>query len=282
MIRDSGLPLARSRGCGRTPRVDRLGVVADRERPEPNCVVELRAGRGPVGIGVTDLLGPHDPVAIGARTGEDSPSARGLSRRSAAHWWPPRRATPGTAGQTGAKGGRFWGARRPGTRPNDPLASHEKRFHDSAHRPASDRAAASLDARPRRRRGGPGAAGRQVRRDVDLHELHVPVVQLPGPPGGAPVLRPRRPTSPRRSSATSSSSPTTINTMLTGAGEKGGLPDPSDVLNPQQFIAGGAAALVQDSNGKPWNGDYVTSTGRPGRGPDRTTSSSRPARATTS
>ena len=54
---------------------------------------------------------------------------------------------------------------------------------------------------------------------------------------------------------------TTINTMLTGAGEKNDLPDPGDVLNPQHFIAGGAAALVQDSNGKPWNGDYVTSTG---------------------
>ena len=54
---------------------------------------------------------------------------------------------------------------------------------------------------------------------------------------------------------------TTINTMLTGAGEKDNLPDPGSLLNPQQFIAGGAAALVQDSNGKPWNGDYVTSTG---------------------
>ena len=54
---------------------------------------------------------------------------------------------------------------------------------------------------------------------------------------------------------------TAINTMLTGAGEKNDLPDPADVLNPQQFIAGGAAALLQDSNGKPWNGDYVTSTG---------------------
>jgi Mn-containing catalase len=54
---------------------------------------------------------------------------------------------------------------------------------------------------------------------------------------------------------------TTINTMLTGAGERDNLPDPQKVLNPQQFIAGGAAALVQDSNGKPWNGDYVTSTG---------------------
>src|SRR4051812_14946935 len=54
---------------------------------------------------------------------------------------------------------------------------------------------------------------------------------------------------------------TTINTMLTGSGEKGDLPDPSKLLNPQQFIAGGAAALCQDSNGKPWNGDYITSTG---------------------
>jgi len=54
---------------------------------------------------------------------------------------------------------------------------------------------------------------------------------------------------------------TTINTMLTGAGEKGDLPKPADMLNPQQFIAGGAAALCQDSNGKPWNGDYITSTG---------------------
>ncbi len=49
--------------------------------------------------------------------------------------------------------------------------------------------------------------------------------------------------------------------MLTGAGEKGDRPRPRDMLNPQQFIAGGAAALSQDSIGKPWNGDYVTSTG---------------------
>jgi Mn-containing catalase len=54
---------------------------------------------------------------------------------------------------------------------------------------------------------------------------------------------------------------TTINTMLTGAAEKGALPDPADLLNPQHFVAGGAGTLVQDSNGKPWNGDYVTSTG---------------------
>src|SRR3954454_15014625 len=54
---------------------------------------------------------------------------------------------------------------------------------------------------------------------------------------------------------------TAINTMLTGAGEKNNLPDPDSLLNPQQIIAGGAAALCQDSNGKPWNGDYITSTG---------------------
>jgi Mn-containing catalase len=54
---------------------------------------------------------------------------------------------------------------------------------------------------------------------------------------------------------------TAINTMLTGAGEKNALPDPDSLLNPQQIIAGGAAALCQDSNGKPWNGDYITSTG---------------------
>src|ERR1700709_2435933 len=54
---------------------------------------------------------------------------------------------------------------------------------------------------------------------------------------------------------------TAINTMLTGAGERCSLPNPADLLNPQHFAAGGAGTLVQDSNGKPWNGDYVTSTG---------------------
>src|SRR5690242_11286173 len=58
---------------------------------------------------------------------------------------------------------------------------------------------------------------------------------------------------------------TTINTMLTGAGESepgaGALADVKATRNTQQFIAGGAAALVQDSMGKPWNGDYVFSSG---------------------
>jgi Mn-containing catalase len=54
---------------------------------------------------------------------------------------------------------------------------------------------------------------------------------------------------------------TTINTMLTGTGEKGDLPAPEELPNLQHLIAGGAGTLPQDSMGKPWNGDYVTSTG---------------------
>src|SRR3954449_9585241 len=50
---------------------------------------------------------------------------------------------------------------------------------------------------------------------------------------------------------------TAINTMLTGADTSDG----DQWRNTQQFIAGGKAALVQDSMGKPWNGDYVTATG---------------------
>jgi Mn-containing catalase len=58
---------------------------------------------------------------------------------------------------------------------------------------------------------------------------------------------------------------TAINTMLTGAagddaGESGALAD-KGIRNTQQFIAGGAATMVQDSMGKPWSGDYVFSSG---------------------
>jgi manganese catalase len=60
----------------------------------------------------------------------------------------------------------------------------------------------------------------------------------------------------------------TINTMLTGVSPAGDGRAPSDSLagaknarNHQQFIAGGQAALAQDSMGKPWNGDYVFSSG---------------------
>jgi Mn-containing catalase len=57
-----------------------------------------------------------------------------------------------------------------------------------------------------------------------------------------------------------------INTMLTGAakkkaGKKGSLKGIKDVRNTQEFLAGGAATMVQDSMGKPWSGDYVNATG---------------------
>ena len=59
---------------------------------------------------------------------------------------------------------------------------------------------------------------------------------------------------------------TAINTMLTGAtegkpGELGDLSAVKGVRNTQHFIAGGAGTLVQDSNAKPWNGDYVFASG---------------------
>jgi Mn-containing catalase len=65
---------------------------------------------------------------------------------------------------------------------------------------------------------------------------------------------------------------TAINTMLTGASRssngrskvdvtKSPLADVKGVGNPQHFLAGGQAALPQDSNGRPWNGDYVFSSG---------------------
>ncbi|MDW5596814.1 manganese catalase family protein [Conexibacter stalactiti] len=69
----------------------------------------------------------------------------------------------------------------------------------------------------------------------------------------------------------------TINTMLTGTADEGlldrkgrgrrrGLGTPlgalKDVRNTQHYLApGGAGAVVQDSMGKPWNGDYVFSSG---------------------
>jgi Mn-containing catalase len=59
---------------------------------------------------------------------------------------------------------------------------------------------------------------------------------------------------------------TAINTMLTGAakgkaGKKGSLKGVKDAPNSQQFLAGGASAMVQDSMGKPWSGDYVNASG---------------------
>ena len=61
----------------------------------------------------------------------------------------------------------------------------------------------------------------------------------------------------------------TINTMLTGASPTGDTPayrdgalsDATSLRNTQHFIAGGQGTLVQDSMGKPWNGDCVFSSG---------------------
>jgi Mn-containing catalase len=62
----------------------------------------------------------------------------------------------------------------------------------------------------------------------------------------------------------------TINTMLTGAtaepkknGRGPGKPLAGvlDVGNPHHFLAGGQGALPQNSQGRPWNGDYVFSSG---------------------
>jgi Mn-containing catalase len=61
---------------------------------------------------------------------------------------------------------------------------------------------------------------------------------------------------------------TTINTMLSGASPtaNGRAPKPSlrgvkGVGNPHHFLAGGQGALPQNSQGRPWNGDYVFSSG---------------------
>jgi Mn-containing catalase len=66
---------------------------------------------------------------------------------------------------------------------------------------------------------------------------------------------------------------TAINTMLTGASPtkngrartplvlKSPLADVKGIGNPHHFLAGGQGALPQDSNGRPWNGDYVFSSG---------------------
>src|SRR4051812_2372374 len=60
----------------------------------------------------------------------------------------------------------------------------------------------------------------------------------------------------------------TINTMLTGAtpihdgkAPRDSLTDVLGIGNPHHFIAGGQGALPQNSQGRPWNGDYVFSSG---------------------
>ena len=63
---------------------------------------------------------------------------------------------------------------------------------------------------------------------------------------------------------------TTINTMLTGAtptstpngrGPGSPLEPMKGIGNPHHFLVGGQGALPQNSQGRPWNGDYVFSSG---------------------
>src|SRR4051794_36920048 len=74
------------------------------------------------------------------------------------------------------------------TQPSDIWLSRVGAEHDPSNRPPWGGAAAPVHARSRGRRRRAGADGRQVRRDVDVDELHVPVVQLPLPAGCASLL----------------------------------------------------------------------------------------------
>src|SRR3954449_7924545 len=60
--------------------------------------------------------------------------------------------------------------------------------HDPSNRPTWGGAPAPVHARSRGRCRRARADGRQVRRDVDADELHVPVVQLPLSPGRTALL----------------------------------------------------------------------------------------------
>ena len=57
--------------------LDHLGVVAQRQRPEPDRVMKPRARSGEPGIRVADRLRSHDPVRVAVRVGERLPHRRG-------------------------------------------------------------------------------------------------------------------------------------------------------------------------------------------------------------
>ena len=119
------------------------------------------------------------------------------------------------------------------------------------------------DARPRRRRRRPGAAGRQVRRDVDVHELHVPVVQLPQPPGRAAVLRPDREHRGRGVRPHRARRRHDQHDAHRRRRRRARCPTPARRCRATRSTSSPAARARcrQDSIGKPWNGDYVFSTG---------------------
>ena len=131
----------------------------------------------------------------------------------------------------------------------------------------ANRATATVRSRSGRRRRRPGADGRKVRRDVHVDELHVPVVQLPRPAGRAAVLRPRREhrgrgVRPRRARRRDDQHDAHRRDADDDRRRhEGAAAAVKGVGNPQHFLAGGQGALPQNSQGRPWTGDYVFSSG---------------------
>ena len=100
-----------------------------------------------------------------------------------------------------------------------------------------------------------------------LAELHVPVVQLPLRQGARPFYDLIASIAAEEFGHIELVA-ATINTMLTGATpiDDGRAPEAAlaglkGVGNPHHFLAGGQGALPQNSQGRPWNGDYVFSSG---------------------
>ena len=101
-----------------------------------------------------------------------------------------------------------------------------------------------------------------------MAELHVPVVQLPDRQGARPFydlrlqhrdrgVRPRR----ARLGDDQHDAHRGDHASTTAAPPKPALADVKGIGNPHHFLAGGQGALPQNSQGRPWNGDYVFSSG---------------------
>ena len=123
---------------------------------------------------------PITTATAGAASSRDSRSAwRSASALIAGHL-ASRSGRHRTSRFAGSSRGRRLVHLRKGSR-NDPSLRQDRHGAAAAVRPGSGW-----------RGSGAGAARREVRRDVDLPQLHVPVVQLPRPAGRASVLRPDR------------------------------------------------------------------------------------------
>ena len=122
------------------------------------------------------------------------------------------------------------------------------------------------DPDPEGSRRRPGAAGGEVRRDVHVAELHVPVVQLPEPSRRPSVLRPAvqhrdrgvRPCRARLGDDQHDADRGDADRRRRAPDGAGRL---KGIGNPHHFLAGGQGSLPQNSQGRPWNGDYVFSSG---------------------